>query len=1013
MKKNLLSFILLFSYSSYGMSYLLYPSEGKEASLERYIVTEYNVVSQRVFSPTETLNPDIPSTIRNTVKVKIPDSLVEKFISDKFILNSTHKIERNSKLELLETQNGEFEFLQWGLRNTGVPIELKLTDIDRHSLNAKKGEDINLGILKEVEGRKIRVAVIDSGLDLTHPEFKNLVYRNESECKAWERYTACLAQNTEDSELTTQCHNQWAKTDTDQNGYPMDCHGWNVAAPVSQFTGIQGNNDVMDIVGHGTHISGIIAAANDQQGITGVIRNVEILPVKVSGSTDEIQEDNSTDIFAKGILYALKQNVDIINLSVGWSSSEDSLLVSELIKKAHELGVLVVIAGGNSAHSTETYPCAYNEVICVGSHNPDGSRSHFSNFGNSIDIYAPGHNILSTWPLELRPKLFTARHGYEFKNGTSFSSPFVVGVLARLLNLGFSPDEARAKLLRGARKSELNLDVVNGNVDLAKSALLKINSFIYPFKKSAAFMNWHEGEKKFVLKIKNYVQSARNVKLELVSRNNEVKIKDSLRTFETWDPNEIKDISFSLEGSGEVPSDMYFDLKIKSSDENKSYPVQVVATTVIHDKFSRPDTEHFDVQTNKDLESFDFTPVLNLVPTHDTDFLISQIVDGKMVVGLLKLIDGKYRLSRLHATIFDKQIIIQAAKIDLNLDGHLEYVLTGMYQNQDKKWVAKFYVFDEVFRLSDIQVCPDNEHVNLLTSMGTELNWIKKNGRMVPTWMAMGYAPSIDLPRFDPWVPRVVNEFKKRIYYLDDKGLRTLSMPTINWIDFGPIKFFPQSKNDLKEGQVKFLYTQNKDFVKTYALGSTNELEPQSDYVFGRYQNLYPLNGLSFPNTQDLVFSEIESLTGHGRLSVLSPYTNIVEQREFEYLDILDPVQLVLDKTPNGNFFAHTKYNLLYLEGDNVHKTESRNANQQIQYKRLKNLEALYLNSDYTPGLSSELIQFDNGKIIRPAKYRFLIGNGCQEIGYDYSLWEDQDRILFYCDNSKSIFKVQLNEKAQ
>lgn len=579
MKKVFLSFIFLLSDPSFAAEYIIYPRLGSEASLSEYVKAQYQNVPKPVFSKEEVRNIELSNKILSAIKIKIPASLDEKFQNDIFIKKITEKVEMNSKLNFLQKNSGEFEALQWGLKNSGESIELKLTDIDRLILKAKSGEDVHLGTLKEVEGKRIRVAVIDSGLDLTHPEFLKNVYRNELECKAWELYKSCLAQSKDDDELTKSCHNKWAKTDSDQNGYPMDCRGWNVAAPVSVLTGVQGNNDIIDLVGHGTHISGIVGS---------IIKNVEILPVKVSGSTEEVQEDNTTDIFAKGILYALKQNVDVINLSVGWSSNEDSLLVSELIKKAHELGVLVVVAGGNSAHSTETYPCAYNEVICVGSHNPDGSRSHFSNFGSSIDVFAPGHNILSTWPLELRPKLFTQRHGYEFKNGTSFSAPFVVGVLARLLNLGFSPDEARVKLLAGTR---------NGNVDLGNSVAFEAKSFISLFKKSSAFLNWHEGERKFVLKLKNYVRPANAVTLKLVSKNSAIKIKEETKHFETWAKDEIKEVSFSLDGNESVPSEMQFDLTVTSPDENKSFPVQAVATTVVHDRFSRPDTQRLAVQT--------------------------------------------------------------------------------------------------------------------------------------------------------------------------------------------------------------------------------------------------------------------------------------------------------------------------------------------------------------------------------------------------------------------------------
>lgn len=1008
MKKFVLIFICLFSFSSFAGDYIVYPQTGKETLVASYLRSKYSISPESVFTSKELQKISLSQVLLTAMKVRIPDLMKVNLQEDIFLKKNTKKIEKNTKLKFFQFKKGEFENFQWGLKNLGESIDLKLTDIDRLKLPSKQGEDINLGSLREIESNKVRVAVIDSGLDLSHPEFKFNVYRNEQECEAWKQYQSCLEGNTENPDLTQSCHDKWAKTDTDQNGYPMDCQGWNVAAPVNPYTNIQGNNDVLDLVGHGTHISGIIAAAQDEIGTSGIISNVEILPVKVSGSTEEVQEDNTTDIFAKGILYALKQNVDIINLSVGWSSNEDSLIVSELVKKAHEMGVLVVVAGGNSAHSTETFPCAYNEVICVGSHNPDGSRSHFSNFGSSVDVFAPGHNILSTWPIEIRPKLFTVRHGYEFKNGTSFSAPFAVGVLARLLNLGFSPDVARVKLLGGARKSELNPIVVNGNVDFQKAVSFSAKSFIYPFKKSSAFINWHEGEKKFVLKLKNYVKDAKGVVLKLSTRNKSIKVKEETKQFTTWKQDEIKDVVFILEGDEFVQSEMIFDLIITSNEENKSYPVQAVATTVVHDKFIRDDFKKIKVQTNRDLEEFDFLPFENLGLSRDTDFLISQIVESKLVIGVLKFFENSYKISKLHTTVFDKARIIQAGKIDIDLDGKDDYVLTGMYQNKDKKWTAKFYVFDENFRPSEIKICPDNEHVNLLTSMGTDLRWIKMNNRMVPTWIASGYSPAIDLPIYNPLTARASNDFKKRIYYLDDKGLRVLTMPSVNWTDFNPMEFFNQTKEDLVDGKIKFLYTLDTGFKKTYSLSDTKNLDIQESFVLGNYQNLYSIDGMIYKNTDDIIFSESDAITSVSRLTVLNPTLQGSIQQEFVYSDLLDPIQLILDRTSNGHFFSLTKYNLLYLKGDTVFKTENRNVSNQIQYKRLKSLEGLYLSSEDTPGFSSELVQFLDGKLIRPAKYRFLMGSGCQEIGHHFSKWEDQDQIYFYCDNSKSILKMNL-----
>ncbi len=159
----------------------------------------------------------------------------------------------------------------------------------------------------------------------------------------------------------------------------------------------------------------------------------------------------ATDSIAKGILYAIQSQADIINLSLGWRFDQDSLLMRQMIEHALSKDILIVAAAGNDSHAAPVYPCSYEGVICVASHTVNGELSDFSNFGAHIDVVAPGTKILSSWPLTKRSRSFTESDTHEYLSGTSQAAPHVAGVLARLLNAGLDPLSAKVALLKGAR----------------------------------------------------------------------------------------------------------------------------------------------------------------------------------------------------------------------------------------------------------------------------------------------------------------------------------------------------------------------------------------------------------------------------------------------------------------------------------------------------------------------------------------------------------------------------------
>lgn len=177
---------------------------------------------------------------------------------------------------------------------------------------------------------------------------------------------------------------------------------------VQGYDVIEDDHTVTDDDGHGTHVAGIIALSTPD--------NVKIMPIDVFG------EDGALDSsVVSGIYYAVKNGAKVINLSLGGYGKTSYL--EKGIQYARNNGVIVIAAAGNDAHDVKhDYPAAFKEVITVGATNNTGSLLYYSNFGDAVDICAPGEKIVSAFPDE----------GAEALSGTSMASPFVAAAAAML-----------------------------------------------------------------------------------------------------------------------------------------------------------------------------------------------------------------------------------------------------------------------------------------------------------------------------------------------------------------------------------------------------------------------------------------------------------------------------------------------------------------------------------------------------------------------------------------------------
>lgn len=251
------------------------------------------------------------------------------------------------------------------------------------------------------------VAVIDTGVDYTHPDLQANMWVNTAEIPG-------------------------NGIDDDNNGYIDDIYGANTVADNGGADGAEG--DPMDDHGHGTHVAGVIGAANNREGIVGVAYNAKIMAVKAGQATGVF---NQSDI-AEAILYAYDMGADVINMSFGGAAC--SIAVQDALSTAYTRATLVASAGNDGKPNEATdnykeygeympnYPAALSYVIGVMSVGPLGVESGFTNWdaaaynGVEYEMYAPGDGIMSTLP----------GGKYGRLSGTSMAAPIVSGAAALL-----------------------------------------------------------------------------------------------------------------------------------------------------------------------------------------------------------------------------------------------------------------------------------------------------------------------------------------------------------------------------------------------------------------------------------------------------------------------------------------------------------------------------------------------------------------------------------------------------
>ena len=302
------------------------------------------------------------------------DSALEAFQADTSVLFA----EPDYVIQLTATPNDASFGSLWGLNNTGQVGGTLDADID-----ALEAWNVTTGSSSTI------VAVIDTGVDYTHPDLATNIWVNSDE----------IAGNG---------------IDDDGNGYIDDIHGYDF---------VNNDGDPMDDNSHGTHVSGTIGAvANNGIGVVGINWNVQIMALKFLSASGSGYISDAV----RALDYAVANGAKISNNS--WGGGGFSNAMNSAISRARNAGHIFVAAAGNAGannDSTATYPSNYSHdnVIAVAATDRNDQLASFSNYGaTTVDLAAPGVGILSTVP----------GNGYASYSGTSMATPHVSGVVALL-----------------------------------------------------------------------------------------------------------------------------------------------------------------------------------------------------------------------------------------------------------------------------------------------------------------------------------------------------------------------------------------------------------------------------------------------------------------------------------------------------------------------------------------------------------------------------------------------------
>ena len=831
--------------------------------------------------------------------------------------------------------------LYWGIQNNGEPQRILIDHFTSGYVMGIKGEDIHLpeDSVSDVN-EKVIVAVLDTGIDFSHPSLKKVIAGK----------------------------------------------GYNFTA---------NNEDTSDQHGHGTHISGIIALQATQ--------NALILPVKVvqTGPNAPIRPQDMepgagtalTENVAKGVVYAINNGAKVINLSLAWPASIRSKTMDEAMKLAESKGVVVVASAANDGTSANLYPCIYSNVICVGAHGPDGSFTYFSNHGSMVDLLAPGIAILSTWPMTKTPVTYAGQIGYEFRNGTSMAAPYVAGAAAELISRGYSANETKNRLMLGTRTTKAatlyhssvagNYTVNHpheiktsrfGNLDISRALAVKPRSLILPTKKSRIEINWNGSDRLVSVRVKFKNNWIKNLKTSITIANQKFEL-NSIKENEEFDLALQFEISTQTESTFDEQATIET-IEIDGTETKIKIPVTFTINRIITRSTLPSNSEIIPLTTSSPGNYDSIRSIIKSDRSTDLEYFLIRNAEIAITRNGITIGTGNLQLN-------DSEKILNLYRLDEN-----RYALIStLVVKGESRPRFKIRKFDS--KMNQLQEF----------SIGTETTVLNENFIWKNTihgdslvWVSIGYTPESEKPPFDPWNPKATDIKMPRIYQAWDSEIHSIKLED----DELPLQILPNDQVLIVKGTSYFSQYFMIDLNKNKTVISSNDyrmligLDGSNKLLNldGSDTNTILMSGASTPG--NMRTTGIDS-------SIAKTNTDFILRRD----GTLDSLIQVSGAYTDGNksfYYAQTHFDLKFFRSDS-NQTHSTSLNRYSYIPSMifaksffpivskdinqKGVPTVYIPASLTNANASEMIfaDVDSGEISRPAIYHFKTGNDCNSLG--------------------------------
>jgi hypothetical protein len=890
--------------------------------------------------------------------------------------------------------NDQYFPMQWALKNDGTQtVHLDKDDLNSETRHGTVGVDIgwadaqaDLSLIQNFS--PVTVAVIDSGMDVGHPDLVGRIAPG----------------------------------------------GFNFLAGAKDLTAQQNLEDDM---GHGTHTGGtIVANANNKIGITGATSAaVKVLPLRVLSHSFTRFAYNGrmiSEYVADAVRYAISKNAAVINLSLTWPKLVDSESARSAIQEAIQKGIVVVAAAGNERKQKPAFPCSYPGVLCVGAITNTGDLSGYSNYGGNVDILGPGDDIIGPYPRDL-DSLLRIR-GYEKMSGTSMASPLVAAVAAELRSSHpeWSATEVIARILSSARQMKGQENTLYGLVNLKRALEAKPEPVFMPDFKSAGkspdefLVDEHTLQITGSLGVRNLWATATAVHMEIMANGKLAGAKDFASVGSA--PVQVPwTHSFT---SLDESSDVVLTLKVSYGSETREFKTQISAVRPMLGLPGKVLTyTQSDLGKNLDwigISNQALSLKLNRVQTYGKStghpiYYRQTQTGGTDKPALVQIVKTEGAGSIQTVSVPGAQTLSQIVRLDLKKSGEQDWAFIGLGSDATGSYL-QFYFLNPKFQplwgsQSSWRISMKGPYTDfLLRNYSQAGSWIWMKDKLVPSFSEQTLLPKPD--DYDGLDARQLQP-ARHILYLNPLGfsaqssfpspfipLEVRAIDSWKYRSHFPELFIlnlaPITPTEMRAGEIRYFATQDTELDTPVAVLDASSVTEVTLKLAPEWRVTSILGtAISSPPNQTSAYLNFDD-SAHGNFSWSDAFGG-VDFSHFQFQEILNPITSAIGAFnfgKNGRFWVlETNFDLVAFQedatGNQSHyklpiERDTSFSEQQLNEMAspvlvgttANPLPAVYIDSTLLRGnqISVAVINPEAHRFEKPLRYSLQVPEGCLQV---------------------------------